>query len=501
MTGLEVILAVAALAIGLTGAWSPCGFSMVETIGPTGHSGGRPATLAALATFIPGALVGGVLTFGALAWLGDVVHGAGGRFAYAFAAAIAVAAALAEARGVPIVPQIRRQLPEHWRRVMPMPVAAGLYGVLLGLGFTTFVLSFGVWALAGIAFAIGDPAAGVVIGLAFGAGRALPVLALAPVCDRPSGLRVTAAMTERPSLYRGARRGDAVALMATAVALMVAPAGAATTVVKGAADPSASGTDIVFEKVGGAGVLRRAGGGAVGLPGTDPAIGGPWVAVRQKSEIVLLSRDDLAEAGRIPAAGADAVAVSPHWIAWRAATAGGDLIRARSFAAGDTGIVWRPGGVVARAAAPATLGRPSLDGAKLVYSHSSTRANSLRLRVLTSGRGKTLLASRHWLLSAPSVFNGSFSFVRTTNERQEVRLRKLGGRKTGHLLYSIPATSYRDRDHGIGHHRLPTRVPPPDRSRTNTAITGTTLTRHSIYLTQLIQKAGHVSAKISRTPR
>ena len=40
---------------------------------------------------------------------------------------------------------------------MPVPLAAGLYGVLLGLGFTTFILSFAVWALAGIAVALGDP--------------------------------------------------------------------------------------------------------------------------------------------------------------------------------------------------------------------------------------------------------------------------------------------------------------------------------------------------------
>ena len=44
---------------------------------------------------------------------------------------------------------------------MPVPLAAGLYGVLLGLGFTTFILSFAVWALAGIAVALGDPALGV----------------------------------------------------------------------------------------------------------------------------------------------------------------------------------------------------------------------------------------------------------------------------------------------------------------------------------------------------
>ena len=73
------------------------------------------------------------------------------------AAAVALIAALGEARGARIVPQVRRQVPESWRRVLPVPLAAGLYGVLLGLGFTTFILSFAVWALAGISVALGDP--------------------------------------------------------------------------------------------------------------------------------------------------------------------------------------------------------------------------------------------------------------------------------------------------------------------------------------------------------
>ena len=58
----EIILALAALLIGATGTWSPCGFSMVETIGPTGHSGGRATTLAACATFLPGAVAGALFT-------------------------------------------------------------------------------------------------------------------------------------------------------------------------------------------------------------------------------------------------------------------------------------------------------------------------------------------------------------------------------------------------------------------------------------------------------
>jgi hypothetical protein len=62
--------------------------------------------------------------------------------------------------------------------VLPVPLAAAGYGVLLGLGFTTFVLSFAVWALAGTSIAVGDPALGLAMGLAFGAGRALPVAAI-----------------------------------------------------------------------------------------------------------------------------------------------------------------------------------------------------------------------------------------------------------------------------------------------------------------------------------
>ena len=93
-----------------------------------------------------------------------------------------------------------------------MPLAAAGYGVLLGLGFTTFVLSYGVWALMGVSLALGDPTAGLVVGLAFGVGRALPIVVLAPLADRPSGERACEAMAMRPGLLRGARAGDAVAL-------------------------------------------------------------------------------------------------------------------------------------------------------------------------------------------------------------------------------------------------------------------------------------------------
>jgi hypothetical protein len=208
------VLVLAALAAGITGAWSPCGFSMVETLAPGGYAGRLRTTLAACATFAAGALAGGAITFGGLALLGQAL-GAGGPVAVGVAVAIAAAAAVGEARGARIVPQVRRQVPESWRRVLPVPVAAAGYGVLLGLGFTTFILSFAVWALAGVCVALGDPTAGALAGLAFGAGRAIPVVALAPL----AGGAVHAAMAERPRILRSLRLLDAVALAAVAVAV------------------------------------------------------------------------------------------------------------------------------------------------------------------------------------------------------------------------------------------------------------------------------------------
>jgi hypothetical protein len=216
---LEGVLIVAAAAAGATGAWSPCGFSMVETLAPDGYAGRMRTTLAACAAFAAGALAGGVATFGGLALLGQAL-GAGGTAALAVAAAVALAAAVGEARGTGIVPQVRRQVPESWRRRLPLPLAAGLYGVLLGLGFTTFILTFAVWALAGVSVAAGDPALGAAIGLAFGAGRLLPVVVLAPAAATALGAAAHAAMAERPRILRSLRAVDAVAMAACAVALV-----------------------------------------------------------------------------------------------------------------------------------------------------------------------------------------------------------------------------------------------------------------------------------------
>ena len=425
MDGLELVLMAAALLIGATGTWSPCGFSMVETIGPTGHTGGRPTTIAACATFLPGALVGALLTFGGLALLGRALHGAGGELAYVLAASVAVVAAVAEARGARIAPQIRRQLPEHWRRVMPMPLAAALYGVLLGLGFTTFVLTFGVWALAGISLALGEPGAGLAIGLGFGVGRALPIVALAPLADRSTGRRAISLMAERPGLYRGIRVGDAVALVVAALALGLA-AGSQADVkrAKPAADPSADGSGFVSQRGESRAAELRDGSGVTQLPGTDPAIGGGYVALLDGPKVVLLDRSSLEERDRIELAPADAVAVGAGWLAIRTRVEGRDRIQVRPIDAdGSIG----EARVVAAAGPPAQLSRPSLGGDRVAYSVAKhSRSRLVVYRIPTRKRRIVLGSVRHGLYN-PALRGEKMLYVRSTRRRDELRLRDLGG--------------------------------------------------------------------------
>ena len=50
---LTAVVIAAALVAGVTGAWSPCGFSMVETLAPGGYARRLRTTAIACATFAP----------------------------------------------------------------------------------------------------------------------------------------------------------------------------------------------------------------------------------------------------------------------------------------------------------------------------------------------------------------------------------------------------------------------------------------------------------------
>jgi hypothetical protein len=316
LSSLDSALVLLAVLAGVTGTWSPCGLSTIETLRAGGvHRGGRIMALASTLAFALGALAGALTTFGLLALLGAGAHTGAGGLGAALALAIAVAAAALEASGARVFPQVRRQVPEPWRRHLPVGLAAALYGALLGLGFTTFVMTFAVWALAGISVALGSLRVGLLIGLGFGLGRAVPVVLLAPIADLEFGQRILASMTLRASLLRGLRVADALALVLCA-GLFAAPAGAfaapagifaaparalaipagvlaaragapapsataATAGYTGRVDPSVAPGELAWQEPGVGGFLSVAG-HTQQLPGEDPALGGGLVAWRSQ---------------------------------------------------------------------------------------------------------------------------------------------------------------------------------------------------------------------------
>jgi hypothetical protein len=430
---LGLALGVTAVAAGLISTWSPCGFSMVETIGRPPASAVTRA--AACTAFALGALLGGTVTFAGLAGFGAVVHGAGGEVASSLGVAVLLAAAVGEARGMRVVPQIRRQVPEPWRRRLPLPLASALYGVLLGLGFTTFVLTLAVWALAPLVFALADPTTGLAVGLAFGAGRALPVVAIAPVVDRSFGLRALELMAERPSLLRGFRIAAAVCLGCSALALTAATATAAVPVTIGASDPTVAGGLLAWETPTGGVLAREPGasadphrlgpGGLLRLPGRSPALGGSLLAFRTNGGIRVVRAVDLAPVADVAVADASALAVSDGWLVYRAPRrGGGDRIVARGLGASAAERV------LAEVRPPAQLGRPALGESAVVFHVADARSSRILEVDLVTGRRRVLRESRLEQLSNPAVEAGTLLYVRQSNLRQLVQIgpRRPGGR-------------------------------------------------------------------------
>jgi len=438
LSALVVCAAVTAVVAGVAGAWSPCGFSMVETIGSALGEDRPGATLAASATFALGAMAGGVVTFGGLALLGQAAGPGAGGVRAGLGATIALAAAIADWRGVRIAPQIRRQVPERWRWTAPLALACGLYGVLLGLAFTTFVLAFAVWALAGISFAAGDPLLGAAVGVAFGLGRALPVLMMAPGWGAGEGARRLDSMASEPRMWLGLRRLDALGL--SACALLLSGASATAAVLPHAVDPSTSRGLVAWQRIAGSGQLRLASGAVVSLPGADPALGGSLIAWQAGGTITVAVAAGLAPLASIPASAVDGLAISQTWLAYRAPSAGGG----EALLAAPLSAPLAPR-TIATAAQAGEIGRPALDGARLVFSENSQRRSAIELVDLAGGARRALRVSRRGAqLLNPSLLGTRLLYERFDRCSQQLRV---GGARAGsaeRVLLSLPSTATRD---------------------------------------------------------
>lgn len=501
-----IALTVAALVAGLAGAWSPCGFSMVDTLAPGGYAQRMRVTVAACAAFALGALAGGAVTFGGLALLGHTL-GAGGGAAAALAVAVLLSAAAGDVAGRRIVPQIRRQVPESWRRRMPIAMAAALYGVLLGLGFTTFVLSYAVYALAAACLALGDPATGLAVGLAFAVGRIVPVVVLAPAQGSERGVLLAGMMGEKPGVLRAIRATGALALGAAAVVLALhgAAATAAEQVTANGTDPSTNGSTLVWQlPKGGTSMILRPGSQPQPLPGADPAIGPSTIVWREGQELVVARADTLQVLRRVAAPGAEEPAISDRWLVWRAVVGGRDVMFALDLAQPD-----KPAESIRIVSPPGRLGRPSLDGDRVVY-HLARRTYSRIEETFLPTRHRTVLRRAHngALLLNPSLSNGALLYVSSSLDRQEL----LFGSRRGHFdkrLFAMAPTIRRDVGHDPGHHlhvagyangrprKLPKRAP----KGVELTLWSTALDAGHAYVSRTRRAAGATTSEILRFSR
>jgi|SRR5215212_729461 len=428
---------------------------MVGTVSAARH---RTATGAAFAT---GLALGAATVFAGLAAIGAAVSGPA---VVLVALAIGAAAVVGDALGLRVRPQVRLQVPEPWRRTMPLPGALFLYGLLLGAGLTTYVPATAAWALPALSLALGDVGAALAIAGGFAVGRALPVLALAArggeslLAERPQGLRLVRVLA-------------AAALLC---ALLAAEVRAAGTVASPGGDPSAVGTDIAWEQPGVGGFLRR-NGTTTQLPGTDPAVGASFVAWRVGAAITVADRATLAPVASEAVPGVQKLALSRRWLAYRTATE----IAVQEVTAPAAAKL------VVHVSQPSTLGRPAL-GVDLVAFHRASRDASWLTAVnVVSGRRLQLRFARDAQLLNPSLFAGRLLYVRSSRCSQQLILGALRG-GTDRVLYELPPLAGQDIGHERHHTSQGEHVPCPHRPRPTARMLWTTaLSPTTAYVTVL----------------
>lgn len=264
-----------------------------------------------------------------------------------------------------------------------------------------------------------------------------------------------------------------------------------------ASDPSVDGALLAWHEAGAQGVLT---GGAEDrrVAGTHPAVGGARLAVLRDGAIHVRHTSGEPFAAAIPAPGADALAVSGRWVAWRVREGDRDTIYAARL----------PGEPPRRVMGASELGRPALDGDRLVFHAAGRGGGRIVLADLARGSRRTIRRERRAQLLNPSLLDGRLLYVRAVYFRQELRLGAASRRATrrDQRLWATVPTGRRDAGHEPGrrHHRHghPRRMWRRPRAGLSPTLWTTALAADAAYVTRLRQRAGSAPlAEILRVPR
>lgn len=197
-----VVALVVATVAAVRGVWSPCGLSMLSALNPLSERGRGHRFAVTASWYIAGALLGGALLGSgcALAALGIARLHLGPSWTWALvlaAATVAVASDSAVTRfALPVHP---RQVDERWLTTYRRWIYAGGFGLQIGTGFATYIMTAGVYLTAVLAALTAGPGAAVVVGLVFGGVRGLAILVAAPA-RTPEALRTLMARVDRSAV-------------------------------------------------------------------------------------------------------------------------------------------------------------------------------------------------------------------------------------------------------------------------------------------------------------
>lgn len=171
---LITLLALTATVAAVRGLWSPCGLSMLSALNPIAERARGHRFWLTAVWYFAGGLVGGALLGGALAGGAALVAWAALPASVTWALVLA-AAALTLASDLRLggwqLPDHPRQVDERWLTTYRRWIYASGFGVQIGAGFATYVMTSAVYLLAALGVLSQRPAVALGAGLLFGAVR------------------------------------------------------------------------------------------------------------------------------------------------------------------------------------------------------------------------------------------------------------------------------------------------------------------------------------------
>jgi cytochrome c biogenesis protein CcdA len=388
---------------------------MVETLTPA-VCGSRQRYRVALALFALGAiLAAGVLG----AFLGLAGSTLDRRSALAVVAVLALIGAVREAGLLRIpLPELRRQVPERWRREWPLPAWSLGYGAGLGLGVLTHQTVASFWVAATGALALGDPLVSAACLVPFGVGRA--VMVALPARGGRDPARAVGRLIER---RRRLRPANALVLALAAVAFAASPAfGQGST--QGEYDPAASGrvSAVSVADAAGAAVLVR----PARLPevrfadGRSPALDGDLLAYADAAGLRIVRWRTGEEVARLDGSLTKPALDYPR-VAYIRVVPGGQRLELRNLVTGALRTVAQGGRDV-------DIGRPALRAGRIAWHVAAGRRSQIRLGPADGSRPATVVASSVTGLQVnPSLAYGRILWVEQAGSISALRIRRTGG--------------------------------------------------------------------------